>query len=100
MNRYLLDTGIMGAFINHRAGVAERVRAERGKGSRIGTCFPVVAELFGGVELSASRERNLKALRAALTRIVCWPFDRAAAEEFGRLYALLRRAGRKPGPID
>jgi hypothetical protein len=26
MKRYLLDSGIMGAFINHRGGVPEKVR--------------------------------------------------------------------------
>jgi hypothetical protein len=29
MKRYLLDTGIMGDFIDHRRGVAEKVREAR-----------------------------------------------------------------------
>ena len=52
MKRYLLDTGIMGHFINHRHGVDGRVRDARRQGARIGTCMPVVGELFAGVELS------------------------------------------------
>ena len=56
--------------------------------------------MFAGVELSASRDKNLKRLKAALSRIVCWPFDRAAAEEFGRIYANLQRQGQLIGPID
>jgi tRNA(fMet)-specific endonuclease VapC len=35
-----------------------------------------------------------------LSGIVCWPFDRAAAEEFGRLAAKLKRLGRPMQQID
>jgi tRNA(fMet)-specific endonuclease VapC len=100
MKRYLLDTGIMGDFINHRRGVDVRVRAVRQRGDRVGTALPVVGELFAGVENSASRERNWHRLLAALAHIPCWPFDRAAAEEYGRLDAALRRIGRPMQQID
>ena len=100
MTRYLLDTGIVGDFINHRRDVDQRVREARLSGARIGTCVPVVGELFAGVELSSSRDRNLRRLCAALSRIVCWPFDRRAAEEYGRLFAELRRRGRPMQQID
>jgi predicted nucleic acid-binding protein len=63
VNRYLLDTGIMGDFINHRRGVDAKVREARQRGARIGTCMPVVAELFFGVEASATRDANLPRLR-------------------------------------
>ncbi|MBM4095106.1 MAG: type II toxin-antitoxin system VapC family toxin [Planctomycetes bacterium] len=42
MRRYLLDTGMMGHFIDHRRGVDQRVREARQRGARIGTCMPVV----------------------------------------------------------
>src|SRR5438046_1119099 len=84
MRRCLLDTGIMGDFIDRRRGVAEKAREVRQRGIRIGTCMPVVAELFYGVEFSSTREENFRRCRRALSRIVCWPFDRAAAEEYGR----------------
>jgi tRNA(fMet)-specific endonuclease VapC len=100
MKRYLLDTGIMGNFINKRHGVDIRARDERRKGARIGTCMPVVGELFGGIELSDSRKRNLKTLNAALTKLVFWPFNLAAAKEFGRLYAELRREGPHMQQVD
>jgi tRNA(fMet)-specific endonuclease VapC len=100
VNRYLLDTGIMGDFINHRGGVAEKVREARQRGARIGTCLPVVGELFFGVEASATRDANLPRLKRALSGIVCWPFDRPAAEEFGRLAAALKRLGRPMQQID
>ncbi len=64
--RYLLDTGIMGHFINHRCGVDGRVRDAHQRGARIGTCMPVVGELFFGVEWSTTRDANLKRLKRAL----------------------------------
>lgn len=100
MKRYLLDTGIMGDFINRRGSVPERVREARLRGARIGTSMPVVAELFFGVEYSQSRERNHKLLLRALSQIPCWPFTRAAAEEFGRIAAELKRRGRPMQQID
>ena len=90
MKRYLLDTGIMGDFINHRHDVDVRVREERRHGARVGTCLPVVAELFYSAEFSASRDKNLKRIRRSLTGIVCWRFERPAAEEYGRIAAHLR----------
>jgi tRNA(fMet)-specific endonuclease VapC len=56
--------------------------------------------LFFGVEASATREANLARLKRALSQIVCWPFDRGAAEEYGRLAAILKRTGRPMQQID
>jgi tRNA(fMet)-specific endonuclease VapC len=91
---------MMGDFIDHRRGVAERVREARTRGAIIGTCFPVVAELFYGVEFSASREANRPRLLRGLSRVRCWPFDRNAAEQYGRIAAELRRIGRPMQQID
>jgi tRNA(fMet)-specific endonuclease VapC len=46
VTRYLLDTNMVGHFIDHRRGVDERARDARARGTVIGTCMPVVAELF------------------------------------------------------
>ncbi|MFI5459687.1 MAG: type II toxin-antitoxin system VapC family toxin [Isosphaerales bacterium] len=100
MTRYLLDTNMVGHFIDRRRGVDARVREARARGAVIGTCVPVVAELFFGVEFSASREINRPRLVRGLSRIRCWPFDRNAAEEYGRLAAELRRIGRLMQQID
>jgi tRNA(fMet)-specific endonuclease VapC len=62
--------------------------------------MPVVAELFYGVEFSASREINRPRLIRGLSRIRCWPFDRNAAEDYGKLAAELRRIGRPMQQID
>lgn len=100
MKRYLLDTGIIGDFINHRRGVEVRAREARRQGARIGTCDPVVGELYFGIEASAARDKNFKRLERALSGIVCWPFTRVAAEEYGRLAAALKRKGRPMQQID
>ncbi len=62
--------------------------------------MPVVAELFYGMEFSSTRDENLRRLRRALSGLICWPFDRAAAEEYGRLAAQLRRVGRPMQTMD
>ena len=100
MTRYLVDTNAVGDFINHRYGLPERVRDARVRGAIIGTCEPVVAELFYGAENSASREENLRRLRHGLSRLRCWPLDRRASAEFGRQAVALKRAGRVIGPMD
>jgi tRNA(fMet)-specific endonuclease VapC len=100
MSRYLLDTGIAQDFINERNGVRERADDLRREGYRIGICTPVLGELWSGVEGSASRARNLHRLRHALSRLVVWPYTNEAAEQFGRVFAELRRLGRPMQQID
>jgi tRNA(fMet)-specific endonuclease VapC len=52
------------------------------------------------MERSASRDANLHRLKRGLSEIICWPFDRNAAEEYGRLAAELKRMGRPMQQID
>ena len=100
MRRYLLDTGIMGDFINRRRGVAERVDEARTRGDRVGTCWPVVGELWFGVERSVTRELNRDRLIRGLARIPKWPFEDEAAQHFGRIHHELRRVGRVMSVVD
>jgi tRNA(fMet)-specific endonuclease VapC len=100
IRRYLLDTGIAQDFQDDRLGVRARVDAERKLGHRIGICVPVLGELWAGVEGSASRDLNHQRLRHALSRLVVWPYTSAAAAEYGRIFAELRRAGRVIQQID
>lgn len=94
MKRYLLDTNAASDLINRRRGVYERARAAIERGDRVGIAMPVVAELFAGIELSNRREKNRERLIRALGALFVWPFDRPAAEEYGRVFAALRRMGR------
>src|SRR5438034_4714862 len=100
MRRYLLDTGMAGDFINRRQGVDSRVGDAALRGDIVGVCVPVLAELWGGIELSTSRDRNLDRMKHALARLRIWPFDVKAAEVYGRLYAELRRKGRTIQQVD
>jgi len=98
--RYMLDSNAMSDFINHRRGVDGRVRAAKLRGAVIGTCDPIVGELYYGVENSDTRDFNLRKLRTGLQRVKIWPFTRAAAEEYGRIAAHLKRTGRQIQVID
>jgi tRNA(fMet)-specific endonuclease VapC len=98
--RYLLDTNAMSDSINKRRGLDAKVQEARQRGIVIGTCEPVVGELFYGAGNSNTRDANLRKLRVGLLGIKVWPFDRRAAEESGRLRAMLRRAGRPMGIVD
>lgn len=100
MKRYLLDTNSLGAFISRRYGVESHAREVRRAGARIGTCVPVLGEFFYGLELSATRDENLRRARQGLSGLVVWPYDIAAGEEFGRIRAALRRMGRPMQVVD
>ena len=92
--RYVLDSGIVADFIARRGLVQERIRAARERGDKVGLCTPILAELVGGILHSNNPERNLAFLRQRTAPFVMWSFDKAAAYEYGRLYALLRAKGR------
>ena len=100
MRRYILDTGIASDYINRRRGVYAQARVAVAHGDRIGIGMPVLGELWAGVQLSASRELNVKLLRHQLAELVIWPLDVAAAEKFGEVFAELRRLGRPMQQID
>lgn len=98
--RYMLDSNAMSDLINHRRGVDRKVREAKLRGAVIGSCDPVIGELYYGVEYSDTREFNLRKLRTGLQRIKIWPFTRVAAEEYGRIAAHLKRTGRQIQVID
>jgi tRNA(fMet)-specific endonuclease VapC len=94
MRRFLLDTGIASDYINRRRGVQDRAKEEVSRGNRIGIGMPVLAELLFGIELSVTRDENLKRFHRALPTLTVWPFDEEAAAAYGRIAAQLRRSGR------
>jgi len=100
MRRYLLDTGCAGDYVSKRFGVDKRAREVVTLGNRVGICVPVLGELFAAIELSETRDRNRKRLIRALFDLTLWPFDRDAAENYGRLFALLRQSGRPMQQVD
>ena len=100
MRRYLLDTGPAQDFIHKREPVYARANELLTDGNKLGVGMPVVGELFAGVEYSSTRERNYSILIRRLDSLLLWPLDRDAAEEYGRLFALLRRNGRIMQQVD
>jgi tRNA(fMet)-specific endonuclease VapC len=56
--------------------------------------------LWSGVECSSSREYNLAQLRQTLSTHRLWPLTAEAAEEYGRIFAELKLAGRLIQQID
>ena len=100
MRRYLLDTGIASAFVNHHAKVRDRVREATARGDRVGIGIPVLGELWAGVELSARREKNERLLTHTVSTLFLWPFDAAAARQYGLVFAELKRIGRPMQQID
>jgi tRNA(fMet)-specific endonuclease VapC len=100
MTRYLFDTGIAGDYVHCRHSILEKAQAEVLKGHRVGICIPVLGELCAGIENSSSRDRNMKELMRAVSKLALWPFDQNAAEEYGRIYVKQRQIGRLIGAID
>lgn len=100
MKRYLLDTGAASDYIHNRGNTLAKARAVQAVGCRIGVGMPTVGELYAGIELSATKAKNLPKLRRGLVDFFLWPLDRPAAKEYGRIYALLKRRGRMMQQID
>lgn len=98
--RYLLDTGPAQDFLFDRRGVPERVKQARRTGAKVGTCYPALGEVVAGLEASDNPESAWAIARRRLGKLVCWPYDRAAAYAFGRLFAELRRLGRPMQQVD
>ncbi|MFO0964184.1 MAG: type II toxin-antitoxin system VapC family toxin [Gemmataceae bacterium] len=88
-----MDTGPAFDFLFARRGVDRRVEKERRAGAKIGICVPVLGEIAGGLEASSSREASWAIARRRLGKLVCWPFENAAAYEYGRIFANLKSRG-------
>src|SRR5688572_23874896 len=100
MKRYLLDTGIAADFIFRRGSVYSCAKAAELQGGRIGIGMPTAGELLGGAEFSSTRAKNLPKIERGVADLFLWPFDIAAAREYGKIYAILRRSGRIIQQID
>ncbi|HEY2911490.1 MAG TPA: type II toxin-antitoxin system VapC family toxin [Gemmataceae bacterium] len=98
--RVLLDTGPAFDCLFNRCGIRGRVVDARKRGVKIGIGMPVLGEIIGGIEASQSREHSWNVDHQTLSAFVLWPFDREAAYEYGRLYALLKKVGRPMQQID
>lgn len=100
MRRYLLDTNAVSDLVNDRRRVRQRAVLATRSGGRLGTAYPALAEVYYGIEFSATRDQNMKDLQIGIKQLVLWPFDLAAVREYGRLAAELRRIGRTMQQVD
>lgn len=91
--RYILDTNHAGTLLrDEHAPLWAKLRPLTR--SQCGLCRPVVGELWYMVFNSARPASNRPKLEALLAQFDVWEFDEAAAVEFGRVRAELRRLGR------
>ena len=60
----------------------------------------MLGELWSGVAGSVHQERSLDRLRRGLSRLIVWPYDEAAAKQFGYIFAELKRMGRPMQQVD
>lgn len=97
---YLLDTDMCIYLLNGHPRLKARV-AQVGV-AILAVAIPTVGELYFGAYNSGRVEANVARVRAFLTppgpQVL--GIDEPAAEQFGRLKAFLRRAGRPIGDID
>ncbi|HEY3242942.1 MAG TPA: type II toxin-antitoxin system VapC family toxin [Phycisphaerae bacterium] len=100
MTGYVLDTNHLSAALDDESVVYKRILAARREGWRVGSCSPVLCELAAGIEQTARREENWKALRVFLRQIRIWPIDFGTVQIYGRVYSELRQDGRVLSQVD
>jgi tRNA(fMet)-specific endonuclease VapC len=94
---YLLDTNICIALLSCNRQVELRFAR------MFPQCYTstlVVAELYKGIYGSERIEQNLTALETFIELLGIEVFDRAAAEEFGKIQAELKQLSRPTGMMD
>jgi len=96
---YLLDTNAYVELLNERDTLIAQKLA-RVVPQAVVVCSVVKAELYHGAYKSNRREANLNLLARFFQRFTSLPFDDSAAEEYGRLRALLQKKGNLIGPND
>ncbi len=98
--RYVLDTDMCIYLLNGHPRVKARV--EQVGIAALAIAIPTVGELYFGAYNLARVEANVARVRAFLSppgpQVLF--IDEPAAEQFGRLKAILRRTGRPIGDID
>lgn len=97
--KYMLDTNICIYAIKHKP---ESVFFHLQNIEPEDMCISSVtyAELVYGVEKSRSPEKNRLALSLLLSNIAIMSFDSLAADEYGKIRAVLEKNGTPIGPLD
>jgi tRNA(fMet)-specific endonuclease VapC len=100
LNRHLLDTNHLSAYLDRQPALEHKVDAGLREGDRFGICLPVLCEYRAGIRLSRRYRQNLARLQLALARLRLWPTDEQTAVEFAELFQELRSAGRMLSQFD
>jgi tRNA(fMet)-specific endonuclease VapC len=100
LNRYLLDTNHLSAYLDGRPGLELRIDSAPRAGDRFGICLPVLCEYRAGIRMSRRFRRNLARLQAALNIFRLWPADETTAVTFAEIFRELRAAGKMMSQFD
>lgn len=97
--RFMLDTDTCIALIKRKPAPVLRRLTALAPGEA-GISAVTLAELRYGVEKSAARDRNDRALDAFVLPLEVAAFDEAAAAAYGAVRSALEKAGTPVGPLD
>jgi predicted nucleic acid-binding protein len=100
VNRYLLDTNHLSAYLDRQPALVQRIDPAPRAGHRVGICLPVLCEYRAGIRLRRRYRQSLARLQAALPLLRLWPTDEQTAVEFAELFQELRSAGRALSQFD
>lgn len=100
MPDYLLDTNHVTHVLGGSEMLRQRLESAVGAGATFSISMTVLGELFYATFASQRQAENLQALRAFAADVVIWPFDEAAAEEFGHIQTEQKAKGRPVPPTD
>jgi tRNA(fMet)-specific endonuclease VapC len=100
VNRYLLDTNHLSAYLDRHLTLRPRIETALQGGDRFGICLPVHCEYRAGIRLSRRYKQNLARLQAALTIFRLWPTDEDTAVEFAEIVRELRSTGQMLAQFD
>lgn len=100
MVRYLLDTNHASRLMGNDERIVARVRQAEKIDDEFSISMTIVGELYYAVYASRHHLRNLQRLTQLLNALQIYPFDRAAADEFGRIQAEQKAKGRPIPPLD
>lgn len=95
---YMLDTNMCIYAQKGVPSVIEKLQMHYQEGLAISSI--TLAELEYGIEASAAREKNERALQGLLLILEVIPFDSSAAVHYGEIRAHLRRQGTPIGTMD
>ncbi|MCU0243398.1 MAG: type II toxin-antitoxin system VapC family toxin [Acidobacteria bacterium] len=99
MMRFMLDTDTCIALVKRKPAPVLRRLSALAPGEA-GISAVTLAELRCGVEKSAARDRNDRALDAFVLPLEVADFDEAAAAAYGAVRSALEKAGTPVGPLD